>query len=475
MLDWLPFGDSFITGWVISIIRAVWQGGIVFVLIWLILLIFPRIQPTIRCWLWRIAYLRLLVSFLADPLPIPWLFSTKISTSPVVRLLDTGPVGQWITISQPVPGLHPVNLPVYSDSRFWFLLWILGIGWSGIQLIVLWKRNRMAAENCYPAYDPVLANLYQEFCGRLKIRKPPRLYQSNSLGSPSLSGITQSKIILPVAVCSQYEPEEINLMIAHELAHYRRGDLFWNWLPVIVRSLFFFYPLVWLAERQWKELPEICSDHLALQYTGTRSVDYGKVLVKTTLQLALKRKNRWVLAGVTDFYRPGSNQTLIKRLKALDSNHRIHPKWVFISFFALVLLGLAVVLPWQLSPGIKFFANRVSCTNYYKFNFFAHLQADQLYIQDFIVQFDDQKVTEGISIYSYGEIKLNTLNGYLLVKNSLIPKGSHRIKVFIRTNAGNFREKYLVDFNSDNLWCNYSVYQSPILNPDSASLYLAKF
>lgn len=212
-----------------------------------------------------------------------------------------------------------------------------------------------------------------------------------------------------------------------------------------------------MAEREWRELPEICCDHLAVQYTGTRSVDYGKVLVKATLQPALNRKDRWVLAGVTDFYQSGSNQTLVKRLKALDSDHRIHPKWVFISFFTLVLLGLTVVLPWQLSPGIKFFMNKVSNTNYYTLNFFARLQADQLYIRDFKVEIDNQQVTEGFSLNSYGEIRFDTLTGYLLVKNSLFQQGSHQIKVLIHTNSGDFQERYVADFHDQNLWANYPL------------------
>lgn len=457
MLDWLPLSDNFITGWSASIIRAIWQSSIIFALVWIVQFIFPRIQPTVRCWLWRIAYLKLLVSLLAGPLSIPWFFFTNISTSPVIRWLDANSVDQLIT-SQPVPGIDPTNLQWFSNYRFWFLLWILGIGWSGVRLMVLWKRNRIAAKNCYLATDPVLVNLYQELCGQLKIHNPPCLCQSYSFNSPLLGGTIQPKIILPATIGSQFEPEEIKLMLAHELAHYRRGDLFWNWLPMIARSLFFFHPLVWVAEREWIELPEICCDHLAVQYTGTRSVDYGKVLVKTTLQPVSKRKERWILAGVTDFYRTGSSQTLIKRLKALESNHQVNSKWMFISACALVLLGLAVVLPWQLSPaGIKFFVVRVSYPYHYTLNFFARLQSDQLYIRDFKVEIDNQKITEGFSINSYGEMRFNTLSGYLLMENSLVHKSSYQIKVSVRTPLGIFQKKYLVTLHDQELWANYSL------------------
>lgn len=326
------------------------------------------------------------------------------------------------------------------------MLWILGVGWFGFRLVYLWNRNRITRKVNYPVNYQALENMYSEFCTQLKINKPPRLLLSKSVNSPSLQGLFNPEIILPALFLSQYPLPEIKLILAHELAHFKRGDLFWNWLPAIARGIFFFHPLVWLAECEWKELHEICSDHLAVRFTEARSADYGKVLVKATVQPPLHRKARFAVAGVNEFFAVQSKQTLIKRLKALDGIRRIGPKRVFISFLALILFGLAVTLPWRLFPSILFSIQKVSYTNYYTLNFFARLQSDQLYIRDFKVEIDNQKVIEGFSVNSYGEFRFNTLTGYLLVKNSLFQKGSHQIKVFIHTDSGDFQEKYMVDF-----------------------------
>ena len=42
----------------------------------------------------------------------------------------------------------------------------------------------------------------------------------------------------------------LRMMLAHELAHFRRHDTRWALLPVVTRLLFWFHPLVLLAERE---------------------------------------------------------------------------------------------------------------------------------------------------------------------------------------------------------------------------------
>ena len=61
-------------GWIASLWRACWQGGAAFALVWAVTLLLPRIPARIRCWLWTLAYLKLLTAFLwATPIDLPLL------------------------------------------------------------------------------------------------------------------------------------------------------------------------------------------------------------------------------------------------------------------------------------------------------------------------------------------------------------------------------------------------------------------
>lgn len=465
MFYWLPIDHNLISNWGTSIIRASLEGSAVFILVWVILRVFPKINPMIRCWLWRIAYIKLVVSFLGfEPLQISWLtFHTcSNSISYTITHTITNTVSQW------VPTAQNITDPLMNVYRFYqwkgiFILWILGVAWFGFRLIYLWNRNRTTLKDIYPANHQALEDMYSEFCTQLKISKPPRLLLSKSINSPFLQGLFNPKIVLPAAFLSQYPDSEIKLILAHELAHFKRGDLFWNWLLAIVQGIFFFHPVVWMAEREWKELHEICSDHLAVRFTEARCADYGKVLVKATVQPPSCRKVRFVVAGANDFFAAQSKQTLIKRLKALDSFKRIGPIRVFISVLALVLFGLAVTIPWRLFPSVFFSVQYNDLDNAYKMYPIKNLtfngnifDTGKIHIKDFKVIIDDQQISEGISINSFGDYSLNDFEGYLLVKESFHLKRVHQIKVFVDTNAGDFHAKYTVDFTDKHSWANHS-------------------
>ena len=75
-------------------------------------------------------------------------------------------------------------------------------------------------------------------------------------------------------------------MLGHELAHLKRHDLAWNWLPTVVGWLFFFHPLVWFMTRRWSEAQEAACDELLIQAEVARPVPYGRLLLETFHALA---------------------------------------------------------------------------------------------------------------------------------------------------------------------------------------------
>jgi beta-lactamase regulating signal transducer with metallopeptidase domain len=461
MPAWVLSGDNLITGWADSLIQALWHGSMVFGLVWAIQKIFPQIQPAFRCWLWRMVYLKFLISLVplgtlcgVFYLPVPWISAIEILQSPVVRLFKAGPAVHWIPTSQSLSQFTATNLPVLLSPTVWFILWIFGIVWFAVRLVRERNYHRLTMKDCYPIHEPALTNLYLEFCAHLKIRKPPRILLSASVDSPSLQGIIRPRIVLPDTILSQYRLPEIKLMLAHELAHFSRRDLLWNWLPVVVRGLFFFHPLVWIAERNWKELHEICCDRLAVQFTKVRSLDYGNVLLKATVKAGFNLTKRPACMAATEFYAPPSKLILKKRLMALNRLHWMNPREMMAWFSVLILFGLAVVLPWQLSP--SFFI--AAYTDYYpvnQFSFYGNiLHADGTYIKDFKVIIDGQKITGEYSMNSGGEHSANSFKGYLLVKNSFRQRRIHEMKVFIATTAGDFQAKYRVDLAGNSAWIN---------------------
>ena len=57
-------------------------------------------------------------------------------------------------------------------------------------------------------------------------------------------------MLLPQAVIDGKSDAELELILAHELIHVRRGDLWFGLLRSVVELLWWFHPLVWWAARR---------------------------------------------------------------------------------------------------------------------------------------------------------------------------------------------------------------------------------
>ena len=53
--------------WADSLLSACWQGGLALGLIWGLCRLFPKMASRLRCWLWRVAYIKLMVALLGLP------------------------------------------------------------------------------------------------------------------------------------------------------------------------------------------------------------------------------------------------------------------------------------------------------------------------------------------------------------------------------------------------------------------------
>lgn len=73
---------------------------------------------------------------------------------------------------------------------------------------------------------------------------------------------------------------ELDMALAHELAHLRRGDLWWGCIPALARHLFFFHPLVHMAVREYALAREADCDRAVVRSGHFSRYDYGSLLLR---------------------------------------------------------------------------------------------------------------------------------------------------------------------------------------------------
>lgn len=157
-------------------------------------------------------------------------------------------------------------------------LWVCGVlvlaarltfGWLG-----LYRLRRRGTEPL-PAQD---AALVQQLCNRLGLANV-RVFATRVWSEPVAFGLLRPVVLMPVSVLTQCPPELIEAVIAHELAHIRRHDLWINLLQRVVETLLFYHPAVWWVSRRIRAERELCCDDLAVSLTQKRA-DYASALVE---------------------------------------------------------------------------------------------------------------------------------------------------------------------------------------------------
>jgi beta-lactamase regulating signal transducer with metallopeptidase domain len=341
---------GFVRWWAEALLRASWQGGVAILAAYAIGALFPRMPAAARCWLWRLAYLKLLIGFLAFAPIHLHLLPANLTPVPTGSFYAQGgasrpfPQPTAVAPKPEIPAPPPARPHVAVSGFLVFGLWLVGALCAAGLVAREWLRARRLYRACRDAEDGWLQERLAELAFLLGVRKLPRILLAEGRGSPLLVGSGGAAVLLPASVLKDYSREELELMLAHELAHLKRGDLLWSWLPAIAHWLFFFHPLVWLANREWRMAQEMACDELAMEATSAEPGEYGQVLVRVAAQSRLNLQSGLATVGLEE-----SPETLKRRLNAMQ-----HPSPVAPTRAAALSLPIALVvgvglLPWRLA------------------------------------------------------------------------------------------------------------------------------
>jgi beta-lactamase regulating signal transducer with metallopeptidase domain len=360
--------------------RASWQGGAVIALVWVLCRMGSHWSPRVRCWLWRVAYLKLLTTLVwTAPVELPVLPAEAVPRTGT-RAVDgqewvavegrgadrtTAPRGAALTSPlaigerAPLARLAPSSMGrpltwamvtgilrrVLLDSRPWLVgLWLVGVLGSAGRVLRAWREAARLRRGGLTLEIAALVNGYQALGRRFGLRHPPELLLSEDVGSPVLVGGWRPAILMPRSLSATYQWPELEMVLAHELAHLQRRDLTWAWLPMLAGALFWFHPLVWLARREWRLAQEMACDEQALLTTGAPALAYGQMVLKLASERPAPPCSEPAAVGAA-----GSYHALRQRLVALPRVQPVSPRRCHLIGALVVVWGIALVVPWQVT------------------------------------------------------------------------------------------------------------------------------
>ncbi len=213
---------------------------------------------------------------------------------------DASPLDSVATTSSPQSRTFRVSL---VDCLIG--VWIIGA--VVILLRSLWQlaRFQRLLKFADPADDAVRA-VIEEQATAMKLHRAPEALVAPGALSPMLWAFGwRAKLLLPRQLLDELSDDALRTVIVHELAHYRRCDHWIRGLELIVTSLFWWHPLLWLAVRELRRNEEVCCDAWVVSQLPDHRGVYARTLVEAIGFLSARPSVAPAVSGVfgKGFYR----------------------------------------------------------------------------------------------------------------------------------------------------------------------------
>lgn len=342
------------TGWVL--IHFLWQGALIAALAEAMLILTRKASSSLRYLLLCGAMvlcvaLPIATWFCLKPIKIESVAKTPRLAIPSVQpLLISRPSFIATQSSSPVIPREGGNRRSFALESFAFLkernvleaslpyvvlIWVAGVLALSARMLLGWRWLEKLKRSGIPVNTAAWLQRMDSLQKRMRISRTVRLLQSTLVEVPTLIGWLRPVILVPVSFFSSLPPDQIEAILAHELAHVRRFDYFVNWVQTVIETVLFYHPAVWWIGRKLREEREHCCDDLALELVRDRVV-YVSALA------ALEESRTAVLSlAVTG----DSDGSLLKRIRRIVSGPTFRSPLcskggiLFVLFLAVLALG----------------------------------------------------------------------------------------------------------------------------------------
>ncbi len=207
--------------------------------------------------------------------------------------------------------------------------------------------------------DEALLVMVKRQAGRVGLKTAPAVALCSRVTVLTVIGVIKPVILLPASLAMGLAPQQLEALLAHELAHIRRFDLVVNLLQRLVEALLFFHPAVWFVSRRVSiERERACDDTVVA--AGWQRVNYADALVRMA-ELSSSPHNSQFADQVTAVAASGGKPSDLKRRVLRLLGHDDLPKvrltqaglTMFVVVLTLAVLAPLLVRAWAQSDGAR--------------------------------------------------------------------------------------------------------------------------
>ncbi len=160
-----------------------------------------------------------------------------------------------------------------------FVGWMLGI----VILFFIYLRKLIIYHRVVAGASRIeeyhICEIFEYWKDRFRIKRSVRLVSSSVGLSPFTMGILKPVIFLPQRLLQSQDKDTIESVVAHEMAHVKHFDDLWIKIQGLIQVIYFFHPVVWIANSRIHLLRECFCDRVVLSSNSLSPDKYGKGLL----------------------------------------------------------------------------------------------------------------------------------------------------------------------------------------------------
>lgn len=261
-------------------------------------------------------------------------------------------IDKAVATKTPTIDTEPVSasfeLPWISLAPWIAVCYALGVGVMLVRLILASLRANRLGHHAQRIEDSPLVTTLNALAQQWSMKIVPALARAEEIVIPKVIGVLRPTILLPTSALSGLSPAELELILAHELAHVRRYDMWIYLLQRFAESVLFFNPLLWYLSRRISVLREFCCDEMACQSASSPAstfesrVEYATALLRIA---ELAQRHSPTKPDLTSLAASGKSPSEIRRRIARLFGEPLREPLPVSHTGLLALIALACALP----------------------------------------------------------------------------------------------------------------------------------
>jgi beta-lactamase regulating signal transducer with metallopeptidase domain len=188
--------------------------------------------------------------------------------------------------------------------------------------------------------DDSMVDIFEQCRKQMGVHRSVFLKLSPVVASPSVCGLFRPTILIPKNLPGKLKAEDLRSILLHELAHINRGDVWISFVQTILQIIYFYNPLLWVANAIIRKVREQAVDETVLVAMGEQAEDYPETLLNISRLPFSRPVLSLRLIGVIE-----SKKALHRRIKIMLNRPVPKSAKIGIGGFTILLILGFILLP----------------------------------------------------------------------------------------------------------------------------------